>query len=330
MKFDDEGARSMLNKFMVFIILQCVLAAPGLAQGFPSKPMRILVPGPAGSSPDIRARQIAGKLSEALGQPVIVENRPGGAGLIAAREAAKSAPDGHTLLLALINNAIGDVLKPDPCCRLNQELVPVSRFTMTPLLVVVHPSLQVRSLIDYIQLAKQKRGSMTYASHGPGSISQLVGEWIKAETGTEILEVPYKAVNAELSDLVGGQVLTAFPVPQVVVAAVKSQKLRALAVLGPSRIDVLPEVPTAKEAGLPGMEALAWNGIFVPAGTPRPVIDTLHRELVRAYNAPDVKSQVVGTGSYVAADTPQEFAAFIRAENEKWGKVIREAKIKAE
>ena len=292
--------------------------------------MRILVPSPAGSSPDIRARQIAPKLAEALGQPVIVENRPGGAGLIAAREAAKSAPDGHTLLLALINNAIGDVLKPDPCCRLNQELMPVSRFTMTPLLVVVHPSLQVRSLVDYIQLAKQKRGSMTYASHGPGSISQLVGEWLKAETGTDILEVPYKAVNAELTDLVGGQVLTAFPVPQVVVAAVKSQKLRALAVLGPSRIDVLPEVPTAKEAGLPGMEALAWNGIFAPAGTPRPVIDTLHRELVRAYNAPEVKSQVIATGSYVAADTPEQFAAFIRAENEKWGKVIREAKIKAE
>jgi tripartite-type tricarboxylate transporter receptor subunit TctC len=320
----------MLKKLIVFIILQCVLAGPVWAQGFPSKALRILVPSPAGSSPDIRARQIAGKLSQALGQPVIVENRPGGAGLIAAREAAKSAPDGYTLLLALINNAIGDVLKPDPCCRLNQELVPVSRFTMTPLLVVVHPSLQVRSLIDYIQLAKQKRGSMTYASHGPGSIAQLVGEWIKTETGTDILEVPYKAVNAELTDLVGGQVLSAFPVPQVVVAAVKSQKLRALAVLGPARIDVLPDVPTAKEAGLPGIEALAWNGIFVPAGTPRPVIDLLHRELVRAYNAPDVKSQVLGTGSYVAADTPEEFAAFIRAENEKWGKVIREAKIKAD
>lgn len=292
--------------------------------------MRILVPGPAGSSPDIRARQIGSKLSEALGQPVVVENRPGGAGLIAAREAAKSAPDGHTMLLALINNAIGDVLKPDPCCRLNQELVPVSRFTMTPLLVVVNPSLQVRSLVDYIQLAKQKRGSMTYASHGPGSISQLVGEWIKTETGTDILEVPYKAVNAELTDLIAGQVLTAFPVPQVVAAAVKSEKLRALAVLGPSRINVLPNVPTAKEAGLPGMEALAWNGIFVPAGTPRPIIDTLHRELVRAYNSPEVKSQVIATGSYVAADTPEEFAAFIRAENQKWGKVIREAKIKAE
>src|SRR5262245_52416620 len=153
MKFDEDGARSMLKKLMVFIILQCVVAASGLAQGFPTKPVRILVPSPAGSSPDIRARQIATKLAEAFGQPVIVEDRPGGAGLIAAREAAKSAPDGHTLFLALINNAIGDVLKPDPCCRLNQELLPVSRFTMTPLLVVVHPSLQVRTLVDYIQLA---------------------------------------------------------------------------------------------------------------------------------------------------------------------------------
>jgi tripartite-type tricarboxylate transporter receptor subunit TctC len=292
--------------------------------------MRILVPAPAGSSPDIRARQIAGKLAESLGQPVLVENRPGGAGLIAAREAAKAPPDGHTMLLALINNAISDVLKPDPCCRLNRELLPVSRFTMTPLLLVVHPSLEARTLIDYIQAVKQRRGAMTYASHGPGSISQLVGEWMKSETGTELLEVPYKAVNAELTDLVGGTVMTAFPVPQVVASAVKSGKLRALAVLGPSRISMLPDVPTMREAGLPGMEALAWNGIFVPAGTPQPVIDRLHRELVRAYNAPDVRSQVIGTGSYVAADTPAEFAAFIRAEHDKWGKVIREAKIKAE
>jgi len=162
-----------------------------------------------------------------------------------------------------------DVLKPDPCCRLNQELLPVSRFTMTPLLVVVNPSLQVKSLVDYIQLAKQRRGAVTYASHGPGSIAQLVGEWIKTETGTEILEVPYKAVNAELTDLAGGQVMTAFPVPQVVVSAVKSGKLRALAVLGSERINVLPDVPTAKEAGLPGMEALAWNGIADPDETSR-------------------------------------------------------------
>jgi len=328
MKFEAEAGRSIMKKLGIFIILQCALLGLAGAQSFPSKPMRILVPGPAGSSPDIRARQIAQKLSAGFGQPVIVENRPGGAGLIAAREAAKSTPDGHTLLLALINNAIGDVLKPDPCCRLNQELLPVSRFTMTPLVLVVHPSVQARSLIDYVQLGR--KGALTYASHGPGSISQLVGEWLKAETGANILEVPYKAVNAELTDLVAGQVQSAFPVPQVIVASVKSQKLRALAVLGPSRINVLPDVPTAKEAGLPGLEALAWNGIFVPAGTPQAVIQTLHRELVRAYNAPDVKEQVTNTGSTVAADTPEEFAAFIRAENEKWAKVIRETKIKGE
>src|SRR5688572_1196022 len=263
MKFDDEGARSMLKKLALFIILQCALALSAAAQSFPSKAMRILVPAPAGSSPDIRARQIAGKLSESLGRPVVVENRPGGAGLIAAREAAGAAPDGHTLLLALINNAIGDVLKPDPCCRLNQELLPVSRFTMTPLVMVTHPSLKVKTVIDYVQLAKQKPGGLTYASAGPGSISQLVGEWMKSETGTDILEVPYKGVNAELPDLIGGQVHTAFVVPQVIVSPVKGEKLRALAVMGPARLNVLPEVPTMREAGMPGVEAIVWNGIFV-------------------------------------------------------------------
>ena len=318
-----------MKKLGIFIILQCALLSLAQGQGFPSKPMRILVPSPAGSSPDIRARQIGAKLSQALGQPVIVENRPGGAGLIAAREAAGAAPDGHTLLLALINNAIADVLKPDPCCRLNHELLPVSRFTMTPLVMVIHPALKANTVIDYVQLAKQKPGGLTFASAGPGSISQLVGGWLRSETGTEILEVPYKGVNAELPDLMGGQVHTAFVVPQVIIAPVKSQKLRALAVMGPARVNVLPEVPTAKEAGLPGVEAIVWNGIFVPAGTPPQVIQLLHRELVRAFDAPDIKDQVTRTGSTIAGDTPEEFAAFIRAENEKWAKVIKEAKITA-
>lgn len=291
--------------------------------------MRIVVPSPAGSSPDIRARQIATQLSQAFGQPVIVDNRPGGAGLIAAREAAGAPPDGHTLLLALINNAIADVLKPDPCCRLNQELLPVSRFTMTPLVMVVHPSLKSSTLIDYVQLAKQKPGGLTYASAGPGSISQLVGQWLKSETGIDILEVPYKGVNAELPDLTAGEVHTAFVVPQVILSPVKAQRLRALAVMGPARLNVLPEVPTTREAGLPGVEAIVWNGIFVPAGTPRPVIEALHRALVRAFNAPEIKEQVTKTGSYVAADTPEQFAAFIRAENAKWARVIKDAKVTA-
>ncbi len=314
-------------------ILACGLAlftALATAQSFPSKPIRVFVPSPPGSSPDIRARQIGAKLSESLGQPVIVENRPGGNGLIAARETVRAAPDGHTLFLALINNAIGDALKPDPCCRLNQELIPVSRFTMTPLVMVVNPSLNIQSAKEFIELARAKPDALTYASGGPGSISQLVGEWIKSETGIKVLEVPYKAVNAEIPDLLAGVVMAAYVVPQVIVAPIKAGRLRALAVAGPSRLALLPGVPTTAEAGLPGIEAIVWNGIFVRAGTPRPVIEVLHRELVKAYNAPDVKNQVIATGSEVTADTPEEFAAFVRSESAKWSKVIRDANIKPE
>jgi len=303
-------------------------SAAVLAQGFPSRPMRILVPSVAGSSPDIRARQIAAKLSEAFRQPVIVENRPGANGLIAAREAVKGGPDGHTLFLALINNAIFDVLKPDPCCRLNQELLPVSRFTMTPLVMVVNPQVPARTLQEYLALARAKPGGLTYAAGGTGSISQLVGESIKSQAGVRILEVPYKGVNAELPDLLSGQVGTAFVVPQVVLASLRAGKLRALGVTSRERLAILPDVPTLAEAGLPGVEALAWNGIFVPAGTPSPIVEALHKALVHAYRAPEIEAQLRATGSYAAADTPEEFAAFVRAENAKWAKVIRDAGIK--
>ena len=309
------------------LLLLVIFLGSVQAQNFPSRPVRILVPAPPGSSPDIRARQIAPKLQEALGQPFIVENRPGGAGLIASREAARAAPDGHTLLLALINSAIFDALSPDACCRLTQELVPVSRFTMTPLVMVVNPSMP-GSLKEFVALGKTKPGSITYGTAGLGSSSQLVGAWLEAETGIKMLEVPYKGVNAEIPDLIAGQVMAAFVVPQVVVAPIKAGRLRALAVLSDKRLAGLPDVPTSAEAGLPGVEALVWNGIFAPAGTPRPVIDILHRELVKAYNAPEIKAQVEATGSYVAADTPEEFAAFIRAEVAKWGKVGRAAGIK--
>jgi tripartite-type tricarboxylate transporter receptor subunit TctC len=304
--------------------------AAGLAQTFPSRTIRILVPSVAGSSPDIRARQIAPKLSEAFGQPVIVENRPGANGLIAAREAAKAPADGHTLFLALINNAVGDLLATETCCRLGQELIPVSRFSMTPLIAVVHPGVPARTFAEYLEQAKAKPEGFTYAMHGPGSVSQLAGEMLKLERGVRLLEVPYKGVNSEIPDLQGGQLSTAFLVPQVVLAAIRGGKLRALAVLGPERLPILPDVPSVKELGLPQLEAMAWNGIFVPAGTPTNVVQALHRELVKAYTAPDVREQLRNGGAYAAADTPEEFGAFVRAEKEKWGRVIREAGIKAQ
>jgi len=314
-------------------VLACVLAAlagVAAAQSFPSKPIRILVSSPPGSSPDLRARQIGAHLAESFGQPVIVENRPGANGLIAARETVRSGADGHTLFLAIINNAIGDALKPDPCCRLNYELVPISRFTMTPLVMVVNASVSANTVKEFVALAKAKPDALTYGSGGPGSISQLVGEWVKSEAGIKVLEVPYKGVNAEIPDLLAGTVNTAYVVPQVIVSHIKSGKLRALAVAGPSRLALLPDVPTTAEAGLPGVEAIVWNGLFAPAGTPQPVLQILHREIVKAYNAPDVKKQVLDTGSEVVGDTPEQFAAFVRSESAKWSKVIRDANIKPE
>jgi len=253
-----------------------------------------------------------------------------GLGIMGKPMVANLIKGGHTLFLALINNAVADLLTTETCCRLNQELVPVSRFSMTPLLVVVNPAVPARTLAEFLEQALAKPEGFSYASHGPGSISQLVGEMLKLERGIKLLEVPYKGVNSELPDLAGGQLNVAFPVPQVVLAAIRAGKLRALAVMGPQRLDILPDVPSVVELGMPQLEAVAWNGVFVPAGTPAPAVQALHRELVRAYTAPDVREQLRGGGAYAAADTPEEFASFVRAEKEKWGKVIREAGIKAQ
>jgi tripartite-type tricarboxylate transporter receptor subunit TctC len=305
--------------------LSCGLAQ---AQSFPNKPLRIIVPTIAGSAPDVRVRQIAPKLSEAFGQPVIVDNRPGANGTIATQLAARAQSDGHTLFYALINNAINELLNPDFCCRLNRELVTVTQFAVTPLVMVVHPSVAANTLQEYFQLAKAKPGVLTYASAGPGSITQLLGEWIKLKSGTHILDVPYKSVGSELPDLLGGQITTAYLNPLAVSAHIRAGKLRGLAVAGPARLALFRDIPTTAEAGLPGVEALVWNGFFVPAGTPRPVIQILNRELLRAFNAPDVREQVEATGSEIIGGRPEEFAAFIRQETAKWGKVMRDAGIK--
>ena len=299
-------------------------------QNFPSRPIRILVPTIAGSAPDVRVRQIAPKLSDAVGQPVIVDNRPGANGTIATQLAARATPDGHTLLYGLINNAINDALHPESCCRLNQELVAVVHFTSTPLVMVVHPSVPANTLQEYLQLAKARPAFLTYASAGPGSITQLLGEWIKFKSGTRVLDVPYKSVGAEVPDLLGGQIMTAYLNPIAVAAHLRSGKLRGLAVAGPKRIAAFPDVPTIAEAGLPGIDGVVWNGFFVPAGTPKQNIEILNRELLRTFNAPDVREQLAAIGADLVGGRPEDYAMFIRQESAKWGKVIKDVGIKAE
>lgn len=310
------------------VVLAATVASGAGAQQYPTKPIRIVAPFGPGGLVDVLARATGEKLRVSLGQPVIVDNRPGANGTIATQLAAKAQPDGHTVFYGLVNNAIYDLLNPGWCCQLNRELVPVVHFTVTPLVMVIHPGVQANTLQDYIRLAKARPGAVTYGSAGPGSITQLFGEWINLKSGARVLDVPYKSVGAELPDLLGGQIMTAYLNPVVIIAHVTTGKLRGLAVTGTARIAVLPNIPTMAEAGLPGVEGSVWNGFFVPSGTPKPIIETLNREFSRTFSAADVRQQVAESGSEIVGGRPEQFAGFIRQEIAKWGKVIKDAGIK--
>ncbi|MFN0303538.1 MAG: Bug family tripartite tricarboxylate transporter substrate binding protein [Burkholderiales bacterium] len=298
------------------------------AQSWPAKPIRVIVPAVGGSAVDVGMRRVAPKLAEALGQPVIVENRPGANSMIGAREVGRATADGYTLLHANINNALNDLLAPDPCCRLNQELVPISRMFASPMVMVVNPSVPATTLREYIALAKAKGQSITFASGGTGSLTQLVGETLKVASAINIAEVPYKSIGAEVPDLLAGHVMTGFLAPSAVAQHIKAGKLRALALADPARIGILPDVPTTTEAGLPALQATGWNGLYAPAGTPEPVIRRLHAEIAKALAAPDIREDAKTNGWVLGGDQPEEFAAYVRAEMTKWGRIIREANIK--
>jgi tripartite-type tricarboxylate transporter receptor subunit TctC len=299
------------------------------AQSYPSKPVRWIVPTGPGSAVDVNARRVTPKLAEALGQPVVVENRPGANSMIGAREAARSAPDGYTLYQAVVNNAINDALAPDACCVLNDKLVAVTRLYTTPLIMVVHPGVQAATLKEYVALAKAQPNTLTYASGGTGAITQMVGELLKLTAGVQVREIPYKAIGAELPDLTGGHVSTAFLSPVVIREHVRSGKLRALGIADRQRLPTMPDVPTLAEGGVP-IEGLGWNGIFVPAGTPQPIIDRLQVEIAKVLRSKEVQDDAAALGTVAGGERPQEFAAFVRGEVQKWGKVIKDANIKAE
>jgi tripartite-type tricarboxylate transporter receptor subunit TctC len=313
---------------VIAALLLCATTA--LAQGWPAKPIRWIVPTGPGSAVDVNARRVAPRLAEALGQPVVIENRPGANSMIGAREAARSAPDGYTIYQAVVNNALNDLLTPDPCCVLNEKLLPVTRLYTTPLIMVVNPSVPARDVKEYVELARSKPGGLTYASGGPGSITQMLGELLKHTAAIDVREIPYKAIGAELPDLTGGHVQTAYLSPVVIRDHVKAGRLRALAVASSQRLANLPDIPTMAEAGFAGIEGSGWNGIFVPAGTPPAIIARLQEEIARVLRLHDVQEDAFLLGTTAGGDTPEEFAAFVRAEKAKWGKVIRDAGIKAE
>jgi tripartite-type tricarboxylate transporter receptor subunit TctC len=211
---------------------------------------------------------------------------------------------------------------------LNEKLVPVTRLISTPLVMVVHPNVPAKNVKEYVALAKGQPNQLTYASGGTGAITQMVGELLKSTTDIQVREIPYKAIGAELPDLTGGHVSTGFLASVVIRDHIKSGKLRGLAVAGRERVSIIPDVPTMAEAGFPGIEAIGWNGIFVPAGTPRAVIDRLQQEIARIMATKEMRDDAVTMGSQVGGDKPEEFAAYVRSEIRKWGKVIKDANIR--
>jgi tripartite-type tricarboxylate transporter receptor subunit TctC len=304
-------------------------AAQAADTPYPIKPIRFVVGGAAGSAPDIRARVIAPKLAQALGQPVVVDNRPGALGKIAAQEVARAAPDGHTLIMNGSLLLMQDILTPDPSFAGMRAFTPVTSIAAGPVIFTVSATLPARTLADVIGMARTEPGKVSYASAGPGSMQQLVAAALEKAAGISLLEVPYKSQALEIPDLISGQINTSFAYYPVLVPHLQSGRVRALAVASKQRLAALPDVPTFAEAGFPGIEGKGWMGIMVPLGTPEPVIRRLHKELAQILKSPEIVEQWLASGAEPGGNTPEEFAAYINEEYERWGRLLRERGIKA-
>jgi tripartite-type tricarboxylate transporter receptor subunit TctC len=316
------------------LLAAAVALAPWPAQAqapdaWPSKPIRLILPFPPGGPTDILGRLVGDRLAASLGQPVIVENHGGAGGNIGAEAAAKSAPDGYTLLL--VSNPI--VISPSLYSKLNydpqRDFAPVSLLATVPNVMVTYPSLGVDTLQEFIALAKSKPG-MNFGSGGAGTSNHAAGELFNILAGVKLVHVPYKGVNLAMNDVLAGRIqLVVIGVPAAG-PYIKAGRLRALAVIAPHRLPALPDVPTVAEAGLPAFEVTTFYGLLAPAGTSKPVVNRLNAQLVRIMHSPEMKDRLAVMATDPATDTPEEFADFLKRETAKWGEVVREAGLKVD
>ena len=300
------------------------------AQTYPNRVIRIVVPYPPGGGADITARPIAQMLSERWGQPVVIENRGGASGMIGADIVAKAPPDGYTIMVSAsaevaLNVALFPKMPYDPV----RDFAPITLATVTPLALVVHPSVPVKSVKEYIAFAEAKSGSLTFGSAGTASPHHFAGEWLKMLTKIDIVHVPYKGMAPAIIDLLGGQIPSGFVTLLPALQHVKGGKLRALAVTTPQRALLLPDVPTLAET-LPGFDISQWNAVWAPAGTPKDVLDKLSTEIRRIVQSPDYKARMLEQGSEAIGNSPSELAAFQKAEIDKYRKIAQQANIKAD
>ena len=313
----------MSRCFASIVALACLPALPALAQEYPARQIRVVLPFPAGGGSDIIARVVAQKLTGSLGQPVVVDNRAGASGNIAGEIVAKSPADGYTLLFGnsslSISPAVFQKLNYDPV----RDLMPISMASSYPFALAVHPSLPVRSVRELVALAKAKPDALDYASAGAGTMSHLAMELLRLKTGIKVTNLPYKGAAPALVSLLSGETQLAFLVMPVAASQIKAGKLRGLGVAAPTRSAAAPEVPTMEEAGVKDNIAVQWNGFFAPARTPQAIIDRLHREVAKTVHLPDVKLRFDAEGATPSGSSPSEFAAFYKVEAEKWADVAK-------
>jgi tripartite-type tricarboxylate transporter receptor subunit TctC len=311
-------------------LLSWFLCMCASAQDYPSRPLRFILPFPPGGGTDTLARALGSRLSEGLGAQVVIENRPGAGANIGADIAAHSPPDGYTLFMVTATHAINATLYQKLGYDLVRDFAAVSELGTTAMVVVVHPTIPVKSVKQLIAFAKAHPAELTHSSSGTGSITQLAGELFKNDTGTRMLHIPYKGGGPSVIALVSGEAAVGFATTPSCIVPIANGKLRGLAVTTRKRSPFLPELPTVAEAGVPGFAAEAWYGMLVPTGTPQEIILRLHVESVKALQFPDVKKRLDATGLVPVGNAPDEHARYIRSEIEKWGKVVRALRLRVD
>jgi tripartite-type tricarboxylate transporter receptor subunit TctC len=312
---------------ILFALFALALSLGAAAQPYPNKPLRFIVADGPGSVSDLRARQIAVKLGELLGQPVVIENRGGGSMIIAAEAAARSPADGYTLFLGnIVTHSLNPMLfktlpyKPE-------DFIPITSISAGPMILVVHPDLPAKNIDELVALAKAQPGKLSYGQIGIGSPGHVVMEQIKLMRSTQIELIPYKSSGQAIQELLAGHLKIHLNYWSIVGQQIRAGKLRALGVTSQQRLEAAPEIPTFAEQGMPGVEAKGWQGVMVPAGTPKPIVDRLYAEMKKVMAMPDIKNPLVETGAEVGGETPEQFAAFIQADRERWKKWITDARI---
>jgi len=313
-----------------FVLLAAAIAFPGAAQNYPSRPLRLIVGFAPGGGVDINARMLAPKLSEYLGQQVVVENVPGAGTNIANERVAKSAPDGHTLLINTAAVAINMSLYRNLPFDTLRDFAPVSLFSQSPNVLVVNAKLPVTSVKDLVALARSSPGKLNYSSAGVGTTQHLAAELFKLRTGTFIVHIPYKGSAPSLTALIAGEVDLSFANIPAIQGHVNSGRLRALAATAAKRDAQLPDVPTMKEAGVGGVEVVVWYGVLAPAGTPRDIVQKLADGIIRATRDPEVRRRMLEQGAEPVGSTPEEFAKLLREEVARWAEVVKISGARAE